>query len=110
MFLVFRGQIESEPLGKYFLPEQKMSELITFIEDLKNIGFNINIVNAVSQREVRLILDSKTEVIVTMEKPLDEAFKNLETLVNSGDFVNASGGIENLQYIDMRYGKKAFWR
>lgn len=110
VFLTFKGQIQDTPLGKYFLPQEKMLELLEFIENLKNIGFSINTINMLSDREVRLILDSKTEIIVSMEKSLHDCFRNIETLVNSADFQNVSGGIEKVQYIDMRYGKKAFWK
>lgn len=110
VFLTFRGQIEGEPIGKQFLSQDKMLGLVTFVSDLSKLDLKINSINIISEREVRLTTDSKTDIIISLERPLGEVISNIETLIHSNDFINASGGTDNLEYLDLRYGKKAFWK
>ena len=110
VFLTFRGLITDEPLGKNFLPKVKMNEVIGFTAELRSIGFNVSSVNIISNREVNIVLDQGAMIIVSIDGSLQDTLKNIKTLIASEDFKNASGGIAKVQYIDMRYGKKAFWR
>ena len=110
VFLTFFSILQNNPVGQYFLPEPQMQELLSFIDSLKALGLSAKAVNAVSLFEIRIMLESGTEIIVSFEEPLQSVLDNLEILVASADFTEASGGVEKLQYIDLRYGAKAFWK
>ncbi len=109
-FLTFRGQMDGESLGKYFLTEEKMRDILGFIFKLRDFDIEVVSINVKSDREVSLALRTGTVFIISMEKTLDDTYRNLKTLLESRDFMDKSGGIEKIDYIDLRYGKKAFWK
>jgi cell division septal protein FtsQ len=110
LFLVFRGVFHGDPLEQVYLPKADMDIVIGFIDALDKLGFKIVEVNIVSRDEVRFVLNTQAEVIVSMNDDLSEVQKNLKILSLSEDFIHASGGLDKIEYIDMRYGKKAFWK
>jgi cell division septal protein FtsQ len=111
VFLTFRGLIDDNPIGKSFLEKNKMSELLSLITELNSFNLHTSAVNILSYDEVVLTLSTKANIVISINKQLGEALKNIKILINSGDFKAASGGgITNIEQIDMRYGKKAFWK
>ncbi|MFA6050082.1 MAG: hypothetical protein WC761_02695 [Candidatus Paceibacterota bacterium] len=111
VFLTFSGLVDPEsPVGKNFLPGMHMANLLEFIGNLRSQGLSVASVNAMSTREVHVRLASGTDVIITLEEPLLPVAKSISTLLQSDDFKSASGGIDALSYIDLRYGSKAFWK
>jgi cell division septal protein FtsQ len=111
VFLTFSGLIDPEsPVGENFLPSKHMADLLEFIGNLRSQGLSVASVNAISTREVHIRLASGTDIIITLEESLETVTKSIKTLLQSDDFKNASGGINALSYIDLRYGSKAFWK
>ncbi|MES2059679.1 MAG: hypothetical protein V4438_01475 [Patescibacteria group bacterium] len=110
IFLKFSGLIQNDPIGQFFLPPDRMQSLVSFVDGLKGLGLYAVAVNAKSSAEIHIILSSGTNLIISLEKPLDSVLSNIKILKASPDFESASGGIEKLEYIDLRYGTKAFWK
>lgn len=110
VFVKFSGLITNDPIGQNFLEKNKMASLVSFMNSILDLGFVPKAISAVSLSEIHIILSSGTDMIISLEKPLDSVLANLQILKQSPDFTNASGGIEKLQYIDLRYGTKAFWK
>jgi len=111
VFLMFAGLLDgADPVGKHFLPAAKMTEVLDFIVKLKTLGLSVASVSAKSEREIHMRLRSGTDLVVSLEKPLSDVVKNISTLIASTDFTTASGGIDKVSYIDLRYGTKAFWK
>ncbi len=111
VFVTFEGLVDAEdPIGKSFLAPKDMANLLGFIEKLKSMGLLASVVSASTTREVHIGLRSGTDLIVSLEKPLDATAKSVDTLMRSPDFKEASGGINSINYIDLRYGSKAFWK
>jgi cell division septal protein FtsQ len=111
VFLTFKGLADqSSPIGTSFLPKDKMTDLLTFIGRLRTLGLPVVSIRATSIRDIHLALSSGTDIIITLESSLEDVARSIETLANSEDFKSASGGISELEYIDLRYGAKAFWK
>jgi len=109
-FITFFGEMSNEPLGKNFLPKEQMNNLISFLENLRGLELLPASVAVVSLYDVKITLRGGAILIVALDKPLAEASKNLVIILNSPDFEKASGGIDKLEYLDLRYGTKAFWK
>lgn len=109
LFTLFRGPITGVAPDAYFLDPQKMSSLINFINEARDIG-TIVAVDVKSKEETDILFGSGAKIIISLENDLKKTYINLKTLINSKDFNQLSGGIDSVQYIDLRYGKKAFWK
>ncbi len=110
VFLTFYGLIDGSPVGKQYLDKSKMQNLLGFIDDIKKYNLTTVAVFAKSEREVDLKLSSGTSIIISLESDLKNVSKSIGTLNQSTEFLNASGGISKLNYLDLRYGSKAFWK
>ena len=110
IFTVFFGQIDGNAVGKYFLTEEKMKNILNFVSKIKDFGFEASSINVKKYSEVIIKLRTDTKLIVSIDGGLDEAYIDMKTLLESKDFLAKSGGIEKIDYIDLRYGKKVFWK
>ncbi len=110
IFVTFSGLIDGMPIRQYFLPKVTMSELSDFLDGISKLGLHVKSVNAITSNEVRIALQSGAEIVFSLEKSLAPILHNLSILVASKDFKQASGGVDKVQYIDLRYGSKAFWK
>lgn len=110
VFMVFRGQMTGDVLGKYFLSEDKIHHILNFISQLKEFEIQIGSVEVKTDREVVLTMLSGAKIIVSLEQGLEDTYINIKTLLESKDFIDKSGGLDKIDYVDLRYGKKAFWK
>lgn len=110
LFTVFKGSLEGDPVGKYFLTEEKMKYILDFIAKLEDLEIKVGSISVKSEHEVVLVLYSGTRLIITIDSGLADTYTNIKTLLESREFLEKSGGLEKIDYIDLRYGKKAFWK
>ncbi|MDB5204567.1 MAG: hypothetical protein JWP09_595 [Candidatus Taylorbacteria bacterium] len=110
IFTTFSGQMNGDVLGKYFLTEEKMKNILDFNSKLKELGIEVRSVDVKTEEGVTLTLSSGTKLIVGIDRSLSDTYINIKTLLESKDFLDKSGGIDKIDYIDLRYGKKAFWK
>lgn len=110
-FLRFYGLIdEGNPIGKIYLSREHMVSILEFIKGAESLGLRPVEVDIKNLREVHITLYGGTDLIVSLEGPIDTVASNLKTIIQSTDFKKGSGGIDNLSYLDLRYGTKAYWR
>ncbi|MES2224188.1 MAG: hypothetical protein V4469_04625 [Patescibacteria group bacterium] len=109
-FLTFKTDSNDDLLGTYFLTKVKIENILNFISKLKILGLEVDIVDIKNDNEINLTLSGGTIFTVSLEKDLDDTIINIKTLLTSQEFMEKSGGLEKIDYIDLRYGKKAFWK
>lgn len=102
---------EENPIGlEYIASTTKFTEIAGFVEDVKSLLLRPQRVIAKENDEFSLIISGGGEIFFGTKRPLSSVFENLETLLKSPEFKNSSTSNLPIEYIDLRYGNKLFYK
>lgn len=116
---VYSGDVlgtSTKPIGHYVLGD---SEAIAYTEafaaaTIKLLPGKVVGLFVVSEGEHRFILDSGAEIIVDPREgqvAYEDALRNINAIVSDEEFLEQAGDtLSNLEYLDVRYGRKAFFK
>lgn len=110
VYKVFSGGIDGDPLRKIFLGENAISAIKKIYDASETLGLPITTINASSTKEIRLKSMSGTTLVVDLSENPDDVISNLGAVINSDDFKLGRVSINNLEYIDLRFGSKIYFR
>lgn len=97
------------PLGQQVLPESRFKEFSRFAEKLAEIGFPVSAFRARSDGDSDVALYNKVRLIVGKDASFDEAFGNFLTVL-SEEVMGEISGLSQVDYIDLRFGNKVFYK
>lgn len=98
-----------DPLGKSYLPTEDFQKIPQFIKSLKEIGVNPHSLIS-TENEYHLILPGGGKIIFNKKDKLESIKSNLESFLNDPENMHAPDFLENVSYIDMRFGNKVFYK
>jgi len=98
-----------DPLGKNYLTKEEFQKLPPLISSLKEIQIPIHSLTT-STNEYYLELQSGGKIIIGKKDNLKEVASNLESFLNDQTITKAPGFLDNVSYIDMRFGNKVFYK
>lgn len=94
-------------LDEYAFDSSFIDETKTFIESLtEKLSLYVIYVSKVGEYDVEYTISGGGVIKVSQTIPMIESFKNLETILNSEEFIHIVPG--SFQYIDLRFGDKVF--
>lgn len=100
-----------DPIGqKYIASTSVFSKINSFISDVKNFGMKPAYLKSIGEDEFSVALLSGGEIYFDTKKSLEDAKDNLNTLINSPEFKNYNISNIPIDYIDLRYGNKLFYK
>ncbi len=109
LFLVLYGLIEGEnPIGQSFLSGDKLRSLMDFIDGVKDLRGNPISLVAHSPEDFELSLRPSGKILFNTKSGLLNTLDNLRAIVDERSGVNRTDFWDRLDYIDMRFGFKAF--
>lgn len=112
VYFKYYGLVESrDPIGqKYIASTTVFTAINNFITDIKRIGLKPAYLKSMGEDEFSVVLLSGGQIYFDTKKSLENAIGNLSTLVNSVEFKNYSVSNIPVDYIDLRYGNKLFYK
>ena len=98
-----------DPLGKNYLNSEEFQKLIPFVNTLKEIGIATRSLLATTN-EYYLELPGEGRIIINKEDNLKTVAENIESFLKDQDITKTTNFLENVSYIDMRFGNKVFYK
>lgn len=110
--------IEKEKIGTNFLNSKKFKEISFFVKSIKDIDLNPISFFADENGDYEIYLGDNSKdysfyggkIIFNNDDNLGEIFDNLKTILKEKVLTIGSSGDVQLDYIDLRFGKKVFYR
>jgi uncharacterized membrane protein len=99
------------PIGSYFLDStQSFNDLNDFVLNVKKLNINPVFVLASSATAFEIGLSSGGKILFNTDSSFIDIFSRLETFLNSKDWISSGGLVSNIEYIDLRFGNKIFYK
>lgn len=107
--------VSTTPIGSQFAERAVFGMLQTFLTDLKNrLGLRAVRVTQEGNHWVIAVAPSGSvgifSLLVTLAPSYEQALSDFETITSSPDFKEAVTSLSNLEYIDLRFGNKVFYK
>ncbi len=111
-YFKYYGLVEKEnPIGEKFIASStEFTEINTFIESVKKLKVKPLYLKGTGGDEYSLVLFGGGEIYFDVKKSLSLAYDNLQTLLKSPELSTSNTGYLPVEYIDLRYGNKLFYK
>lgn len=97
-------------VGGHFLTPERLIPLLAFLKGLPGLGFSLSEVR-IEGDEGDILLRGGAHLHFRLEPDYGKLLKRLETLVSERElFSKGVDSIERLEYIDLRYGNKVYFK
>lgn len=105
VFMRYYGPLnEASPIGQNFITHDEFASWQSFFRDLAHDGLVVRALLIVDERDCELYLDNGLRVLVPRTEPLSSLRDRLTSLMAE----RAIDTNKNIEYVDMRFGGKAF--
>lgn len=109
-YFKYYGLIEGEPLGQnYFSDTELFNSLGQFVKYTERLNLNPYYLRVLNNGQYELYLVEGGKILFDSESTLDQVAFNLEAVLTSSDFASTTN-FKNLDYIDLRFGNKLFYK
>ena len=108
LFPVFYGNGDGKILGTQFMEEVNFKNAHAFYSFLEEQGLSVNHMSP-SGKDLMAVLDSGASIIFDPQE-VDDAATNISALLSSPELTGEGFDIEVVEYVDLRYGSKVFWK
>jgi hypothetical protein len=111
-YFKYYGLVEKEnPIGEKFIASStEFTQINNFIESVKKLNIKPLYLLGKGENEYSLVLYGGGEIYFDVKKSISLAFNNLETLLKSPELSIGKTGFLPVEYIDLRYGNKLFYK
>lgn len=111
-YFKYYGEIgTTSPVGSFYISSSTEFEEITdFISTIKNFSLHPRYLFSKGGGDYTLVISGGGEIYFDMKKPLKETAKNLESLLRTPSLSTSTNSDLPIQYIDLRYGNKLFYK
>lgn len=112
VYSTFIGGIgTSSPIGTTLMSPDHLSNLISFSKAVSNLGLMSKAIVLDEDNNYEILLESGGRILFNDDISFDKILKNLETIVTNPKLsLNSEKGLQNLEYINLRFGDKVFFK
>ncbi|MSU56102.1 MAG: hypothetical protein EXS51_02225 [Candidatus Taylorbacteria bacterium] len=97
------------PLGTVVLPREKLTALMFFLGRLEKLGLTPEKVRFLDGQELHVFLHGGMRLLLN-ENEFERSLTNIETLLSEKNLFPKQGGLLTVEYIDLRYGNKVYFK
>lgn len=109
LYYRFEREATTTPLGSSVLEKTKLNALMSFLGGLEKLGFTPEKVRFLNERELHVFLQGGMQLLLN-ENEFERSLANVETLLSENDLLPTRSGLLNVDYIDLRYGNKIYFK
>lgn len=109
MYYRFEKKEAKTPLGREVISQERFKALLRFFKELETAGFPPKGALIKERGELEVTLDSGARLLLR-DGDFDTALINLKTLLEQDDLLSKNGGKLSVDYIDLRYGNKIYFK
>lgn len=111
-YFKYYGLVESaNPIGQKFIASStQFTKINNFIDSVKKLKLKPLYLRVKGEDEFALVIHGGGEIFFDSKKSLSLAFDNLETLLSSSELSFGIRESPSIDYIDLRYGNKLFYK
>ena len=110
-FKYFGNISSSTPIGaEYMASTTEFSEISDFVTAIKELSIKPVYLIAKENGEFSLVISGGGQIYFDDREPLSQALKNLESLLTAPELASSTSKNLPIDYIDLRYGNKLFYK
>lgn len=103
--------VDGNPIGKEYISSSTIFYQISDFENsVKSLSLKPQYVLAKNSNEFVMKLSSGTDILFDTKLPLKKVFENLQVLLSTDAFTKLDKGNLPVEYIDLRFGNKLFYK
>lgn len=108
-FVYSSDPVLDTPLRTQYFDTKKFNQLDVFIKSLGDIGLYPKIF-ILKNDEYHLILSNGGDIMWKATQDLEQVRSNLSSFIEDASFQQNKNNLNNIQYIDLRFGNKIFYK
>lgn len=102
---IFKGLLDSDPVGAHFLDEAPLARIAEFLAFLRSQQKKISYIQCDSVQYCDVVLDSGAKIIIDISDELQRATERFEVALENPVLAR-----DAYEYVDLRYGNKIFFK
>lgn len=112
VYFIFKGELGKEdPLGVQIFTTENFLLFKSFVKQIEN-KLKLSVVSAELKggEDFDLILSSGLKIMLNKNISYDDMYNNMDALFKSKEFSASSSKLNSLEYVDMRFGNKVYFK
>lgn len=101
-------ELESNILGKQYLPVETFKNIVTFAEYLPEFDIHVKEIVTKDNETFSVITTEDLLLMIDYQDQAQEILNNLKTVIETEEINEAQ--LSNLEYIDLRFGNKVYYK
>lgn len=102
---------DGSPIGKEYMASTTVfSEIAGFVSRVRDMSIRPQYIVTKEKDQFSLVVSGGGEIYFDIKEPLSKVGDNLEALLKTRDMEKTKDGNLPIQYIDLRYGNKLFYK
>ncbi len=110
VYKIFTGAITGDPIGQMFLSETDISHIRVVWTAIQSFGVPVSKIKVVSDKETRISTPSGTDFIIDLGQDATSTAENAGSVLESDQFKNLLPDLDGVDYIDLRFGSKVYFK
>lgn len=108
-FKYYVGLADISLIGKYAFEIEKFKEIDSFIQFIDGLGLNPYKLETDGIKNYEIFFGENSRLIFEVDQDIKEVTTNLQSVLNMDEFAD-EGFIGHIDYIDLRFGNKVFYK